>query len=278
MPEHSPRGARRGRPAARGMQPQYQARGFALGPAARQRPRRRVPWRRIMVTIGSLAMLGGIAYGLAWLLLGDSLRVQEIHVAGTEIADPVLVAAAAAIDQRSLLTIDTAQAAERITSLPEIKSATVTRRWPQGIAISVVEHQAWGYWQSAGRRVEIDVDGYVLTRARPAAANAPTIIEIGGRSEFVNDRVPDPDSVHLVAQLTADGTFDQLNVRPSGFVFRPDRGLTVLVDDGPDIVFGDSSNYGFKVATWAALVREIAQDARSPREIDLRFGRQVVMR
>ena len=223
-------------------------------------------------------MLGGIAYGLAWLLLGDSLRVQEIHVTGTEIADPVLVAAAAGLDQRSLLRIDTAQVAERITLLPEIKSATVTRRWPIGVAISVIEHQAWGYWQSAGRRVEIDVDGYVLARARPPAANAPTIIEIGGRAEFVNDRVTDPDSVHLVAQLVTDGTFEQLNVRPSGFVFRPDRGLTVLVDDGPDVVFGDSSNYGFKVATWAALVREIAQNPRSPREIDLRFGRQVVMR
>ncbi|MEX2229325.1 MAG: cell division protein FtsQ/DivIB, partial [Dehalococcoidia bacterium] len=155
---------------------------------------------------------------------------------------------------------------------------SVTRRWPHGIAISVIEEQAWGYWQSAGRRVEIDEDGHVLERARPAAANAPTIIEIGGSIEFAN-HVTDTDTVHLVAQLATDGTFERLNVRPMGFVFRRDRGLTVLVDGGPDVVFGDSSNYGFKVATWAALVRELAQDAHTPpREIDLRFGRRVVVR
>lgn len=278
MPELPRRGARRTSSVPRGMQPHLRSRGFALGPAARPKPRRRVPWRRIVVTAGTLALLGGMAYGVAWLLLGDSLRVHEVHVEGTEIADPMLVAAAAGLDRKSLLRIDTAEAAVLITLLPEIESATVTRRWPQGIAIQVVEHQAWGYWQAAGRRVQIDVEGHVLERARPPAPGAPTIIEIGGPTEFVNQRVTDPDSVRLVAQLQEDGTFEQLQVRPTGFVFRRDRGLTVLVEGGPDVVFGDSSNYGFKVATWAALVRELAQNPRTPREIDLRFGQRVVMR
>ncbi len=84
--------------------------------------------------------------------------------------------------------------------------------------------------------------------------------------------------MRLVAQLLSDGTLDRLHVKPTGFVFRHDRGLTVLIDGGPDVVFGDSSNYGFKVATWGALLRELSQDQRTAREIDLRFGQRVVMR
>jgi cell division protein FtsQ len=253
-------------------------RRFTVGPAERPRPRRSIPWRRIGLGLGGVALTGGLIYGLAFLLLGDTLRVRDIYVHGTQIADPQEVVSTAGLSSRSLITLDTAGAAARLDALPEIKSATVHRQWPHSVVIDVVERQAWGYWQSGGKRVVIDENGLILQKARPPAANAPTIIEIGGPLDFTGDRITDPDTVHLVAQLTSDGTLDRLHVHPTGFVFRHDRGLTVLVDGGPDVVFGDSSNYGFKVATWAALLQELSQEQRTAREIDLRFGQRVVMR
>ncbi len=271
-----PAGTRRAAHAVR-VQP-VAPRRFTVGPAEPRRPRRSIPWRRIGLGLGGIALTGGLVYGLAFLLLGDTLRVREIYVHGTEVADPQEVANAAGLSGRSLVTLDAAGAVARLDTLPEIKSATVHRRWPHGIVIDVVERQAWGYWQSGGRRVVIDDNGLILQKARPPAADAPTIIEIAGPADFTGDRITDPDTVHLVAQLRTDGTFDRLHVRPTGFVFRHDRGLTVLIDGGPDVVFGDSSNYGFKVATWSALLQELSRDARTAREIDLRFGDRVVMR
>ena len=84
--------------------------------------------------------------------------------------------------------------------------------------------------------------------------------------------------VALVARLGADGMFARLGIEPTACVFRRDRGLTVVVENAPDTVFGDSTNYAFKVATWEALLDQLATDELLVTEIDLRFGRNVVMR
>ena len=113
----------------------------------------------------------------------------------------------------------------------------------------------------------------------------------------MNDVAPDTDTVQLVNRLRTDGTFDRLQVKPTSYVFRRDRGLTVIVASGPAAVLGDSSNYDFKVRTWQALLDQVragrvpqvqvaqtSANAGRPAsssavsEIDLRFGRNVVLR
>jgi len=69
---------------------------------------------------------------------------------------------------------------------------------------------------------------------------------------------------------------------PRSFIFQRDRGLTVIAEDGPDAVFGDSSNYEFKVQAFEQVLRQLQNhnNAGPPQvaEIDLRFGRNVVLR
>ncbi len=75
--------------------------------------------------------------------------------------------------------------------------------------------------------------------------------------------------------LLGDGTAEP---PPDVWLFRHDRGLTVIDADGPDVVLGDSSNYDFKAAAWGALLDEIERDELLVAEIDLRFGRNAVLR
>ena len=89
---------------------------------------------------------------------------------------------------------------------------------------------------------------------------------------------PARETVPLCDRLLGDGTFERLGVTAAGFLFQRDRGLGVLIDGGPDAVFGDSHNYEFKVAAWGALLDRIEEQRLEVREIDLRFGRHVVMR
>jgi len=251
---------------------------FELARAAAPPPERHIPWGRWFRGLAAVTMLGAVAYGATWLYLSDTIRVRQVAITGVEVVDPYAVAAAADLDARSLVTVDLDGAAQRIEALPGVASATVARDWPQGISIAVEEQQGWGYWQAAGRRIMIDATGEPLVLARPPAADAPTIIDIAAPADLAGGVDVDADTVQLVARLLEDSAFTQMDVTPSGFVFRRDRGLTVIVDNAPDAVFGDSTNYAFKVSTWSALLDQLAAEELLVAEIDLRFGRNVVMR
>ena len=240
---------------------------------------RRVPWVRIALMSGGFALLVGLVLGSIELLRGDYLRVQTVQVEGAQVADAAAVARVANLDGRSLLALDATEAQRRIVeAFPEVKAATVRRDWPQTAVIELTEHQGWGYWQTAGARAVIDADGLVLERGRPPADDAVTIFEIGGALPPQAGQVLDPDTVRTVARLVDDARSQRLGIAIERFEFRPDRGLVVRIVDGPDAVFGDSHNYEFKVASWGALLDEIAAQRLEVNEIDLRFGRQLVLR
>ncbi|MQC19002.1 MAG: hypothetical protein DWG83_00310 [Chloroflexi bacterium] len=259
-------------------------RQYGLSRVERPKERRQItiPWRRVGITSAAVAVVSSLLYGSAWLVTGDSLRVQAIDVSGAQVTDPYLVAEAAAVGGESMLTVDLSAAIESIAALPAVKSVAVVRNWPQGIDITIDEHQAWGYWQSAGRVFVIDRDGNVLNAYRPAPADAPTVIDLASPQDANVRRVGDPDTVRLVARLVDERVFESAGVQPSAWVFQQDRGLTVIAQDGPDAVFGDSSNYEFKVKAFEQVLRELQTRANtgSPQvaEIDLRFGRNVVLR
>jgi cell division protein FtsQ len=257
-------------------------RRFELGAVRQRAPRRRlhIPFRRIAVTLVVFAAIGGTVYGAGWLLLGDTLRVRDVTVVGAQITDPFAIVRASGVGGESLLTLDAGEAAARIAALEGVRDATVHRDWPNGVIIDVTEDQAWGYWQVGEVRRLISADGKVLGLARAPAEGAPTIIEVGPPATAENPLLvePDRDTVQLVARLSSDSTFKHLRVTPTGFIFRRDRGLTVLVEQGPHAVFGDSHNYEFKVAAWGALLGRIEEQQIDANEIDLRFGKSLVLR
>ena len=260
-------------------------RRYRLGRRPRRLPRvgvrtrlRTLPWGRIAAVVAVIAVSAGATFGGYVLVSGDSLRVRQVDVTGVGIADPLEVMEAADLGGRSLLVVDTRAAARRIVAtLPEVKAATVERDWPQGMRIEVTEHQGWGYWESTGQRVVIDAAGLVIERGRPPAADAVTILDVTGTLPPQAGNVMDPDTVQTVTRLVADARSQRLGVSVERFEFHDDRGLVVRVAGGPDAVFGDSHNYDFKVAAWGALLNQLAEEERDVQEIDLRFGRHLVM-
>jgi cell division protein FtsQ len=253
---------------------------FELGAVRRtERQQISIPLKRIVTLTLVVAVLAGSAYGVSVLLLGDTMRVREVTVVGTQITDPHALVAAAALGGESMLDFDTAAAIARITQLPGVASADVQRAWPNGVVIDITEEQGWGFWQARGVRRLIGADGRLLEHARAPADDAPTIIESGPPPATGEPALqPDRDTVQLVARLRSDGTFEHLRVTPTNFVFRHDRGLTILIEEGPHAVFGDSHNYDFKIAAWGALLDRIEQQRLEANEVDLRFGGNLVLR
>jgi cell division protein FtsQ len=255
-----------------------QATRFEVARARQPKPVRDVPWRRVFGSIAAVAVLGTVATGTAWLVMGDTVRVRQVNVVGSQVVPPYAVAVIAALDGESLLRINLDAAEARVAALPGVAGVDITRDWPQGVQVTLLEQQGWGYWQAGGQRVLVDAAGESLLLARLPASDAPTIIDVAAPADLANGIKVDTDTVALVARLKGEGTFERIGIQPTAFVFRRDRGLTVLVEDSPDTVFGDSTNYAFKVATWEALIEELAGEELLVAEIDLRFGRNVVMR
>lgn len=241
--------------------------------------------QRPAVSRKGLGLIVGAATGLAlftagtwWLVSSDTLRVQQVRVSGVEVASAEDVTKAAGLDGHSMVRLDTKRAGDAVRALPSVKEVRITRDWLHTVKVDVTEHQAFGYWQSGAQRIVVDKEGYALQASRPAPHTAPTIVELG--ADVSKGAHADVDTVQLVARLMHDGTFERIGHQPKAYLFRADRGLTVIADGHPDVVFGDSSNYEFKVKSWIALADRLKQEPpkETVQEIDLRFGRNVVLR
>lgn len=249
--------------------------GAAPGPPQLRLPA--LPWESLrnyaVATVAALA----VVVGGWWLWTGSAVRVGTVIVVGTEIVDANAVVAASAVQGESLFTLDTGAAEQRILGIPGVAAVEVHRDWPRSAVIEVHEMQGWGYWQAAGIRSLIDADGRVLDKARSPGENAPTIYEAGG-TPLRTGQNADPDTVALVTRMLSDGTFERIGSPPLRFEFDRARGLTVRLQGAPAAVFGDSHDYEFKVAAWAAILDRIKTEQIPAGEIDLRFGRELVVR
>ena len=241
-------------------------------------PQLNIPWGKLG---GPLLAAGGAALLIAlalWLVRGDALRVDDVDVVGASVADVAAIEAAANLEGQSVLKLDTGGASERVSRVPGVKKAAVRRDFPRGAVVAVTEYEGWGYWQVAGFSHVIDREGVVHDLARTPPPNAPTIIDASSEQPLEPGMRVDADTVALVARLLDDGTFQRLGLQPDRFEFDAQRGLTVHVGGGPAAVFGDSHDYEFKVAAWAALLQRVKARELQAKEFDLRFGRELVVR
>ncbi len=246
------------------------------GAMAQPDQRSRVRRAAISAALVALALLFGVA--ARWVIFGSAFMVREVRVNELQAVDPLAVSAAARVTGQTLLTLDRGRLASAVAALPGVKSVEVHRAWPHAIAIDIVEAQGWGYWESAGRRVIVDEDGAVIEHGRAPATQALVIYEDPLTTGAATEAAPNPETVRLVRRLLDGGTFSILRVTPTGFTFRRDRGLTVHVAAGPSALFGDSHDFDFKVATWGALLDKVESQHLAVTEIDLRYGKHVVMR
>ena len=217
----------------------------------------------------------GIALG-GWLLYNSSaLTVQDVHVKGATTLDPELVAAAAGVEGQSLFTADLDGARERVEALPRVKEAAVSRDWLRNVRVTIVERQPWGLWQASGRIYVIDDEGVVLDL--PSIENAPLIVQTDQLSAplVAGDRV-DAGAVAVANHLALEA--ERTIGRPVvALEFSKARGLVALLDGDLRVAFGDAQGYEFKVATLFAVLQQAAEEGRSLRNVDLRFGDRVAV-
>lgn len=239
-------------------------------------------WKRAAISaglIGFAILFGFFAY---WVLYGSLFRVTDVRVSELQAVDPLAVSAAAAVTGKTLFTVDRGKVEAAVAAVPGVRSVQVRREWPNAVAIDIEEAQGWGFWEVVGQRVVVDEHGTVIERGRVPASQALVIYEDAPPANAGTGAgpnvAPNPETVQLVRRLIDEGSFSVLRVVPTGFTYNRERGLTVHLAQGPRVIFGDAHDFDFKVATWGALLDKVESQRLAVSEIDLRYGKHVVMR
>lgn len=124
--------------------------------------------------VGLRARFGSAA---AWL----GLRVEKVVVQGhSTTPQPLLDAAIGVSKGDPLLSFSVSRARERLVTLASVSDATVERRWPSTVLVSLVERHPFAVWQNHGQFVLIDHDGQKMAdQDVRLAGNLPLVVGAG---------------------------------------------------------------------------------------------------
>ncbi len=262
----------------RSVPPHLRASAHVRGAAPIAAPIEVPAWKRAAISAGLIGFAVAFGFLAWWVLYGSLFRVTDVRISELQAVDPLEVSAAAAVTGKTLFTVDRGKVEAAVAAVPGVRSVQVRRAWPNAVAIDIQEAQGWGFWEVAGHRVVVDEHGTALERGRVPASQALVIYEDAPTADPGAAVAPNAETVQLVRRLIDEGAFSILRVVPTGFTYNHERGLTVHVAQGPRVIFGDAHDFDFKVATWGALLDRVESQRLAVSEIDLRYGKHVVMR
>lgn len=227
--------------------------------------RRRPSWPRLII---ALFALGALALGIV-VLNSPLMEVKQVRVSGAETVSPQAIAQLTGLQGENILRVDLAAARQRIVNQPMIHNASVSRRWPNGIEVVIVERRPWGRWRADNIVWAIDAEGVILEGVAPPA-DGPVVQQVSALPALRAGARVDTTAVQLVGQIHERGAPMDLPGIVS-YEWAQSTGLTVVTQHG-EVVFGDAEGFEFKYDVWTQL----EQEARSRGEplifADLRFG------
>lgn len=208
--------------------------GWTGGPGPGPR-RRRKRWRAAFFALAGVAIVAGAA----WALLGDRmLVVRSVTVTGTHLLTPAEVVAAAGVPLGTpLVSVNAGAVTRRVESLREVASATVTKDWPDHLAIAVTERVPVMAVRMAGGGYDLVDKTGVIVRTAPAKPAALPLLS----TALSGGALRGAPSVTAVAQVLAElqpwlaGQVTQVSAAP---VPAGPEQVTLSLRDGKTIQWG----------------------------------------
>jgi len=215
--------------------------------ARRQWARRWLAWRYVVA--GALAVL--LVVGAVWLVYFSSwLAVQGVQVEGTEkLSDAHVRAAAAVPEGDALATVDLDRIRTRVEALAGVRSADVTRQWPDQVLIRIDEREAVAIVEIGGRLQGMDEDGVVFEDYTKAPAGLPRV-QTGAATGSEALR----EGALVIAAMPSDLAAQVDHVE----VDTVDE-ISLVLRDGRLVVWGSSDESDLKATVLASLLSQPAQ-------------------
>jgi cell division protein FtsQ len=199
----------------------------------------------------ALAMTGIVA-AVAWALLGSKLLVvRSVVVTGTHLVPRSEVLAVADVQPGTpLIRVNTAQVAARVDTIALVRSAQVTKSWPDRVVITVRERTpAVAVTAPGGGFDLVDGDG-VLVRW---AASRPSDLPLYLTTAAVASLRGDPD-LGAAAAVLAELPAQLRHAVDSATVPSPDQ-VTLRLAGGVMVLWGGTDRATVKAEELTVLMR-----------------------
>jgi len=224
------------------------------------RGRRELPWRRI----AGITTVGVVVLALLWAIVYFTplFSVKNVAVEGNEHLDEEAVVSAAGVAEGTpLAQVNMRQTASNVVSMPWVKSATATRKWPSTISVKVEENTAVAYRAASDGTHLIDPQG------KEFAVDTPPedAVELTGAAD--SDESVHKDAVDIAAALSENGRAAVTSIEAkSKYQF------VLNLKDGRTVVWGASEdNKNKSLALDTVLQREGKEfNVTNPRQITVK--------
>lgn len=207
----------------------------------------------------SLTLLGWALYAL---FSTPSFFVYRADIRGNIAVSAYEIYAASAVDSQSVFWIDPGEIVERVTALPNIKSAAVSVSLPARVAIEVVERRPQLLWQTAETIWWIDQEGTVV----PPKANVDGMLRI-----IDNDRQP-LEAGYQIGSSIIEGAQTLRMLAPDVSVIHHTRaqGLIVATPEGWPVYLGNGGEMKAKLVVLSSVLTDLRERNIAPAYIDMR--------
>ena len=210
--------------------------------------RKRRVWR---VAFFALAAAGIVAAAV-WVLFGSPLLVvRSVSVSGTHLVSRSEVVAASGVQLGTpLIRVNAGRAAARIATIPQVRSAQVTRSWPNRLVIVVRERTPELALPAYGGGYDLaDADGVVLQRVARRPANLPLYPTVAPEGALRGN----PD---LAAAAAVLGELPATLRHSVTSISAPEADqVTLHLAGGITVLWGDTGRPGVKARELTVLMR-----------------------
>ncbi|GDY32811.1 cell division protein FtsQ/DivIB [Gandjariella thermophila] len=232
----------------------HPARARRTGRPVRRPSRQRILFRRWMVLLTALALVG-LGYGVTFTPL---LGVRHVDVVGTMGVTPDQVRAAAAIPPGSpMLRLDLRGIRDRVAALPRVAAVQVDRSWPATVSVRIVERSPVGLIRAEDGLHLVDRTG---TDYATVADPPPGVPELRLRRADPHDRL----TTAMVGVLAA--LPDRLRAEVLSVSAGSPGSVRLSLSGGREVRWGGVESSARKAAVLQALLTRDGQvyDVSSP--------------
>lgn len=215
----------------------------------RQWRRRWLAWRYVVAAVLLVAAFAG---GLYAVYFSTWLSIQGVEVTGTDTLTEEQVQRAAKVPEGDpLATVDLGAIRARVEALESVRSADVTRQWPDHVLVEVEERVPVAVVEIAGTIRGVDADGVLFGAYRREPDDLP-VVTAGADADSESLR----EGATVVASLP-DDLVDRVTRIEVGSVDE----IRLVLDGRPErvVVWGSAADSDLKAEVLGGLLQQPAR-------------------
>jgi cell division protein FtsQ len=223
---------------------------------ARLKERRRANTRMFAARIAIGAAVLAVVFGFIWLLLFSNvfrLDSAKITVTGANewVGEQRVHDLAAKQAGKSLFLVSGNDVIAQLKAIPGVSDATASKKFPQGLAVTVTAQRPAAMLKTADSLVAVDAKGRVLNSVNGASAEGIPVIEVDNVDQGLRDRAV-RQAVKILSALP-----DQMRQSITKVSAQTQDSITTELNGGDRvIIWGDAAQLELKKAVVDKIIND----------------------